>query len=683
MAETQNTALWKENFSTFWYNDREIFSMSQDELDAKARKMAENGVTTITTFSVTHFRLGFYPYWKEINECIRKIVIAFHKVGIKVVEHHSSHLTHNLKISDGWNRFDADINAYGGGESSYDSWKKIYPFLICDQTIDGKKLESFCQIDGRTGKIADTVYSTYAMCFNNPDYRKVYFDYVKSVVALGVDGIMNDDVQYFGDCNACACEHCRRLFKEQTGYDLPSPENWDEFFNDYSNPIFIAWKRFKFQSTERFYRDLTKLYDEYAPGILRPNYSSDVLKHCPTCYSFDKCPDLWWWVSQENCFSAIIKESYMDFYTEAVHRYAMGARQGAPSVSEFYPDREDTIYFAWALARIWGQMYSGLCEGKDISEMEKKYREFENKNFKFMHCTQKRADISFYFSQNTRDFTENAHDLYQIPFMAQMQACWVSGLCVDMVFATDSVEELLKHKRIAMSHVAMLSQDELHKLNEYVTNGGCLVVSGEFAKFDENGSVRNKSELEADIGFKMPEKGSCAKIGQGSVYVLENVDSLSEFQPTIWSFRRTETPPPGDGVGSKWTKQANGSGALYKEIISDPMVTITGAERLTAWSYNSPGGITVYVVNLSNTIREDAGHVYHSDVVENFCANAKKLNEISLSVRLDSNQSFNKARLYTPENTDAIDLDIRIESGTAFIKIPQNSFAGFAMIGIE
>ena len=70
------------------------------------------------------------------------------------------------------------------------------------------------------------------MCFNNPDYRKVYFDYLESLYKVGIDGIMTDDVQYFGDGNACTCEHCRRLFYEKTGYSLPSPDEWDSFYNE-------------------------------------------------------------------------------------------------------------------------------------------------------------------------------------------------------------------------------------------------------------------------------------------------------------------------------------------------------------------------------------------------------------------------------------------------------------------
>ena len=82
-----NNNPWAEGITWFWYNDAEIFEYTQDDFDKKAKELAGRGITMVLTFSLTHFRLGFYPYWKEINECIRKIVVACHKYGIRVVEH--------------------------------------------------------------------------------------------------------------------------------------------------------------------------------------------------------------------------------------------------------------------------------------------------------------------------------------------------------------------------------------------------------------------------------------------------------------------------------------------------------------------------------------------------------------------------------------------------------------------
>ncbi|MBQ8004558.1 MAG: hypothetical protein IJ299_05660, partial [Oscillospiraceae bacterium] len=223
---------WEEKFAWFWYNDDEIFKYTEEDFDRRARELHERGVTVIITFSLTHFRIGYYPYWKEINECIRKIATACHKYGIRVVEHHSAHLTSRLLDDGGWDSFERILFSYSRGTSKLETWKKVFPFLTYDFKIDGRDIRTFVQVDGRTGEACRNVYGAYSMCFNNPDYRETYFNYLKDVVKTGIDGIMNDDVQYFGDGNSCTCEHCRKLFFEQTGYTLPQPDKWEEFCGD-------------------------------------------------------------------------------------------------------------------------------------------------------------------------------------------------------------------------------------------------------------------------------------------------------------------------------------------------------------------------------------------------------------------------------------------------------------------
>jgi hypothetical protein len=275
------------------------------------------------------------------------------------------------------------------------------------------------QVDGRTGEPQVCYYRAHCLCPNNPDYMDISLYIAGRIFDLGVDGMMNDDIQYFGDGHGCACEHCRKLFKEQTGYELPTPKGWEAFYENYDNPAYIAWKKFKFESTTRMYRDLTALYESMGKELLRPNYCSDILKHCPTCYSFDRCIDQWDFIFQENCFSAVMKQSYLDFMTEAIHRQAAGEHYGIPSMSMFYPDRPDSTYFAWALARSWGQLYTGTCEGMDVTPLEREYRVFEKKYLRYYENPKKISDLAVYLSRKTRDFTANARYNY----MQKMMGC--------------------------------------------------------------------------------------------------------------------------------------------------------------------------------------------------------------------------------------------------------------------
>ncbi len=714
---------WKERFSWFWWNADEAYNFTQEQMDAKAKAFADSGVTTVMTFTSTHFRLGFYPYWKEINACIAKIVKACHKYGIKVVEHHSSELTHNLRWSKGWQRLEEDLGSFSNWTSTIEDWPEVVPFLALDPHIEGKRLLDWCQVDGRTGEIVNSVYNSHCMCYNNPDYREVYFAYLEDVIKTGVDGIMNDDVQYFADQNACTCKHCRELFHRQTGYTIPEPEDWDAFFDDYENPAFVAWKRFRYESTERFYRDIFALYDKLGYQCFYPNYSSDVLKHTVTAYPFERAYDLWSFMFQENCFSAVIRESYFDFACEAVQRYAMAERRGVPSMSMFYPDREDSVYFGFALAKSWGQLYTGTCEGIDLYALEKKYRDFETAHEDLYIAPKKLSKIAFYYSRDTRDFTKDATNLYQFPLLSSMEAAIASNIGVDMVFEESTVGELEKHPCIVASHCAGLSDEQLGRLKEYVQGGGKLIIYGEFGRFASDGRRRASSEIASLIGvqtavvdgtyegdavlsyqgcdeaFQLKNStcafegcgilraadGSCRgiseTIGNGEVIWIAGVVSNNEFQPTVWAKRRQQVPERVECAPFYLDALRDTTGRLLKCLAGAEAEVLSGQELLVT-CYGVEDGYAVHLVNIADTVSREIHVIGHEDLIPNFAAGAEKLSDVTVRVKLPS--AVSDATLYTPERDDMVAVACKhVEDDVYELCVLANTFAGYALISVK
>lgn len=666
-----------------WYNDAEIFDYTQEDFDRKAADLHEKGVTIVITFSVTHFRFTWFPYWTEITEALRKLVAACHKYGIRVVEHHSSHLTFNLRIEDGWKHYNEDISVYPNKDEVYGHWHKIYPFMVCDQEVaPGKRICDFSQIDGRTGTEARNGYGAYSLCFNNEDYRAVYFDYLKSVVATGIDGIMNDDVQFFGEGNACTCPTCRKLFKKQYGYDLPDPEHWAEFYDNYDNPAFVAWKKFKFESTSRFYRDLTVFYESLGRNLERPNYASTVLWGNWTCSSFDRCTDLWTMIFQENCFSNIIKQGWMQYYAESVHRYAAAYRKNVPSASMFYPDRPDSVYFGWALARSWGQMYNGTFEGRDITDIEKPYRAFEKEHLRFYTAPDKISDLAFWFSHKTRDFVaDSGRFLHKTN--GGIQAAYVSGLGVDMVFETDSLAELCRHETIVVSAAVMLSDASLARLAAYVRRGGRLVILHEFALRKDDGTLRTPEEVEEIFGISF-ETDRAVKLGTGEVWRMSFALTEGEYQGGIMAERRLEERPRKPSHPFKWYVQKAGTGKVLRSIVTEPKLQIECSnDRVLLTGYGVENGIALHLINLADTLAETPTTVQHDDIIPNFTPDGIKVPEAKLRVKLPAGRAVSKAVLYSPELTGGVGLDMTVESETALITVPGGIFSGYGLIEVE
>ena len=355
-------------YGWIWYDAKEIFEFSQEDMDAKVKRYADVGINILIGFSCTHFRWSFVRHWDKINACIEKLVGACHKYGIKYVEHHSSHLTFNPQNDE--DRKWAE-NVLISRNSKPEDWPGFWEDAYGDPVIDGVKMSGLRQISGRSGKAGITTYHGYGMCFNNPDYRRLYFSYLEDVYQRGIDGIMTDDVQYFGNdgtgwasFNACTCEHCRRLFRKKTGYEIPQPEQWKEFYWNFKDPVFVAWKRFKDESTLDFAYAVKKHYEDLGYRMLRPNYISGVITTNVTAYPFEKCAEIWDCIFQENCSMHIISQSWPFFGAEAVHRFCMGRKRGVPAMSMFYPCTDSSLYFGWALSMAWGQLFT-QCGGEN------------------------------------------------------------------------------------------------------------------------------------------------------------------------------------------------------------------------------------------------------------------------------------------------------------------------------
>ncbi|NSW89274.1 MAG: beta-galactosidase trimerization domain-containing protein [Firmicutes bacterium] len=727
---------WDARFGFFWYNDEEIFKFSQEDFDKKAKKFADAGINIVITFSCTHFRWTMRPYWDKIGRCLEQIVKACHKYNIKVVEHHSSHLTFDPLNSEDWDYMERVLNKR---QSSINSWEGIRDYLAEDPIIDGEPLSSFRQIDGRTGKWARSSYHGYAMCFNNPNYRKAYFSYLEDVYKTGIDGIMTDDVQWFGDGNACACQYCRKLFKEQTGYELPQPgEAWYKFYGDYDNPIYIAWEKFRRKSTADFQYEVNKHFKSLGLNLLRPNYVSHALMSNPTGYPFDAAASIWDYVFQENCYSSIIRYSWPAFAMEAVHRYALGERNNVPSMSMFYPDREDSMYFAWALSRSWGQMFLATPEGMDLSHAEKKFRDFEKKHFCILDNLKKHADIAFYFSIKTRDYIKDSQKNNMSVLYSWMQSAYFKNHSIDIVFEYDDIKKLMEYPVIIVPNVSMMSKEEINNLRIFAEESGKLLIIGIPGLRDENGIKRDIDEILSFLGisgdislYKLNEEriedcvykyngielnlsnikcnyiinrgqqtnavmttsdgstiGICSKVGKGEIMWLVNSFGNEKHQPEIradrWFKHEIRVNSPEYVVDE--LKRIPGE--IIDSLVENKLLNIIDCPEgliATCFMDENTSRYIIHLVNTEGTLPKDSCDVGHSDIVPAFTGSSEYTiaRDLIIELRKDANTKVDSVKLYTPERNYFKKIEFTYGNGKILINIPGKFFKGYAIIEIK
>ena len=705
---------WKERFAWFWYNDEEIFRFSDEDFDKKAAEFAHNGVTTVITFSVTHFRWDYEPWWDHLLEILKKIVAACHKYGIKVVEHHSAQLTRLPKDANEWRLVEY---SYEMRNSSIDSWPGIRERF----SADPEEFRPWRQIDGRTGEPVRSNYMGLCMCFNNPDFRAAYREYMKRVLETGVDGVMDDDVQYFGQ--GCVCEHCRRLFREETGYELPDTEHWAGFWEDYTNPVYIAFRRFRLNSTTRFQHDMQRYYESLGYHPSRPNYISNILSSNWSSYCFETGKDLWTHVFQENYVSSIRHLSYPNYALEMLQRTAMGKRSGIPSMSLFYPEKEDDYYFTWALTRVWGQLYLATRERGDLNELEFKYRSFESAHESDFIEPEHLADMAVYQSAQTRDYAPEGSK-HVCAFISWIQAAYMSHISLDMVFEDDDAAVLAEYPVILVSHTAMMSDEELNRLHAYAENGGRLILAGRCAIYRPDGSARSDQEAAQALGLTGVRVSTEKHQGSGlfrfgdlavqqedicAELVFEGGEALMTLDGAVVAVRQKigrgdliwlpdlngcpRAPSPVSDIRQPVRQRAKYDaspipmmrrtvGAVLNALLRGRVIGAESGEELLTSVFRCGNGWAAHLLNISGTIPTEPGTAGHEDILPNFTGKTRIAEPIRLTLTIPG-CAPSSAVLYTPEREDGLPLTLAADGDSLVTEIPAGTFGGYALIELK
>ncbi len=687
---------WDTRFAFFWYNDQEIFHDTDADLARKAEAFAEVGINHVITFSPTHFRWSFRRHWDLLTDTLARVVAACHAAGIRVTEHHSSHLTHNPLDEAGERQVAEWLGRRG---SSLESWPHLREDADADPAIDGVPQSSWRQIDGRTGTWARSAYpgrydyQGWTFCFNNPHYRRAYLAYLETLYATGIDGIMTDDVEWFGAGHACACAVCRALFREQTGHELPAPgPAWKRWHGDHGDPSYVAWLRFRTSSTTAFHQAVADHYRGLGIRPLRPNYSERVLLRDPHGITLEDLPDLDW-VFKENDYSTIVRYSWCAWAVEAAHRFAVGRWRCIPAMSMFYPDRPDTVRFCWALAMSWGHLYLATPEGESLELAEKRLRSFEVAHPELLRRGQRVASLGFYDSRATRDLYEHAEERSLAGLIAWTQACYRRNLPFDL-FQPDELARLPLYRVVVLNEAVFLSGAELEALRSFVRAGGTLVWTGATGSRHETGAARDALDLGRFWGID-----SLAGVPDGAPPVTTRIGAGRLVQVAgdyaLEPLERIARPATGGREARlPWQPVAAAHERLRDDLVAF-LAGLTGGADLelqgmpvgvlaTVFVIESGESLVVHLVNAAQTLALPQGATIGHDDPIPFPRFAGR--PAAITVRLPgalAERSVHRARYHDPDVAAARTAAVRAAAGRVTVALDPAWIGAYGLVQIE
>ena len=724
----------QDKFGVFWYNQAEICQWSDADFEAKAREFTQTGVNIVMTFSCTHFRWSFYPYWQQINEALAKMVRACHKYNIRVVEHHSSTLTHNPRSYADWERLKCSMRIRHGALDMFPGLEK-YIATGDPEIRSGVHLSDCRQIDGRNGDYVTTEYKGYVHCYNNEAFVDAYLESLETMYrTTGIDGIMTDDVHYYASGNSCACPACRKKFKEETGYDLPSPSNWADFAGNYDDPAFMAWQRFRMESTARFQRKVSAHAASLGLKMLRPNYHTSCFQRMHTAYPFENVGDLWSHVFQENRFSSVIRASYPAWTADAVHRTAMAKKHSIDPMSLFYPARPDDYYFCWALSRAWEHLLMVTPEGDDLNNEEQQYLEYEKIHRRLAGKADPLAEVAFYLPRSSFDYSPDGLESGSRPFNVWIQSGIFCNLRETLIFEDEPLEKYLQYPLVVVAGARMLSDEKLNLFAEYCRRGGKLLLWGDFGIFNPDGSKRVHPEkvfgFTADItelhkvpagSFKwlddvaeMPETEESRTIvnlaGEAEIIARGTDDSIygvsamhgnliwlaggirsrhPEAEHYAFSINRWGADPYKKEVAPYFAAdyQKNVPGRIMAMLLNNDQVISCSSEdyMLTAFRDEETNCCNLHMVNVAGVLARPPEMISHGDIFVNFLKDSPK-NQTAMELKFKLPEGGGvpkKVQAFSPEFSGSKELSYRQTGNKLCITIPRGCFAGYLHIKIN
>jgi hypothetical protein len=345
-------------------------------------------------------------------------------------------------------------------------------------------------------------------------YNSGYLDLMKQIVneqiAYGIDGFHIDMVdQGFGPPYGCWCDACRKEFEAQYGCALPKGITWDQNWDHLLE--------FRYRTSERFEKAL------YA-------YIKSVNPELSIDFNYHGNPPFSWEVGQRPVQHA----GNSDFVTGETGMWGFSAATIGLN-AEFYRaatpglpvqvaiSRDARVYHNQTvrpLADLRWELLTLLAHGSFVTVVDKLQFDgaadpvaYERIGQAFADALARRkhfgqlpiADVGIYFSSRTRDWCgrEQASEQF-LRFQGAHKALLYEHIPWGVVLDENaSAETLSRFPIVLLPNVSVISPKETDVLKQYVTGGGCLIVTGSSGCCDKFGMPQDHSDLEPLTGARL------------------------------------------------------------------------------------------------------------------------------------------------------------------------------------
>ncbi len=479
----------------------------EDKIRYRADKLAENSVSHAVIFGA-HFRWDFMPLWMNLHDMFAFIADELHQRNIKLIDHHSSVLTHRYNDR----REMAEMRMKNRHHVSFAPTREVAAML----SYNGKLLNDWRMLDVITGKPAYPGYTAEIFCINNPDFSESYYSYVKNLVAeTNIDGLQADDGMFYPRFYACGCRHCREKFEREYHHILP-PGNDLSFWGNWRNQAFKDWIRMRHRSVGEFLAGVKHVLPEGFPLMTCCSGSCDSAANENSC-SYENFIAGCNAVMLEMCGNTPgLDGRFTHSLASQMHHLAVARQHQVPCIGLGYGFTAAQAGMVWAFnkwlgADMWFSTLKGRLDMKDRdletlpddSELVGIPFGFEKAHPEWFNG-ESQAQIAILFSRKTRDnyggyMADYAHD-----YIAACRKIFEAGYDAVTVLEIPAPESACNI--LVIPSAACFSEADKTALEHWLDSGKTIIANGPFGVFDENAERVEKQFTDAfGLHIELPE----------------------------------------------------------------------------------------------------------------------------------------------------------------------------------
>ena len=421
-------------------------------IQQRLKQVKDGGVNA---FIINGFlsRHTYFEHLPRVEENIRQTVEAAHRMGMKVLDHQDLTILWNTDMGF---RFLAE-----------------HPEFLQHTQTDGMP--------------------TWGICPINPLFKDGYFfPYIlKFIKNTNIDGLMIDECTFHGN-NFCNCEYCRAAFTKATKLVLPDNET-NPLLRNRTSKLWKAWIEWRKNAIAQWRIDFSKAAHKINPAFCNIQYYSEggfILDGA----SYEQGGDLALSAkSMDFLGTEIMSRDVWDDY-----RYTFSSRHMYNSLHETYntpifglvypADRFDYALIGWAMNNMIAQVTWSLSDFEGAEKMNAYTGWKENMN---NVSAKPFADIAILFSRKTRDWSPKNKSSYPAEIMGTSQS--LIDHHIQHTFILDDAllnQDLSRFRVLLAPGMDCLSDEQVAKLKQYVSNGGTLYITGDAGQLTSYGEPR-------------------------------------------------------------------------------------------------------------------------------------------------------------------------------------------------